>query len=67
MCIRDRLCVAWIYPIVMIFFNSLKTEQGFTAKLSFLYAAQAVRVLQMDADYGYWDRPTTPPLRCRKS
>ena len=29
-----------------------KTEQGFTAKLSFLYAAQAVRVLQMDADYG---------------
>ena len=28
-----------------------KTEQGFTAKLSFLYAAQAVRVLQMDADY----------------
>ena len=29
-----------------------KTEQGFTAKLSFLYAAQAVRVLQMDTDYG---------------
>ena len=29
-----------------------KTEQGFTAKLSYLYAAQAVRVLQMDADYG---------------
>ena len=28
-----------------------KTEQSFTAKLSFLYAAQAVRVLQMDADY----------------
>lgn len=29
-----------------------KTEQSFTAKLSFLYAAQTVRILQMDADYG---------------
>ena len=24
------LCVAWIYPIVMIFFNSLKTERAIT-------------------------------------
>ena len=29
------LCVAWIYPIVMIFFNSLKTERAITtARLS---------------------------------
>ena len=29
------LCVAWIYPIVMIFFNSLKTERAITTSRAF--------------------------------
>lgn len=37
-----------------------KTEQSFTAKLSFLYAAQTVRVLQMDADYGVLEQADYP-------
>ena len=37
-----------------------KTEQSFTAKLSFLYAAQAVRVLQMNADYGVLEQADYP-------
>ena len=37
-----------------------KTEQNFTAKLSFLYAAQTVRVLQMDADYGVLEQTDYP-------
>ena len=29
------LCVAWIYPIVMIFFNSRKTERAITTSRAF--------------------------------
>ena len=29
------LCVAWIYPIVMIFFNALKTERAITTSRAF--------------------------------
>ena len=35
------LCVAWIYPIVMIFFNSLKTERAITTCL--LYTSPSPR------------------------
>ena len=37
-----------------------KTEQNFTAKLAFLYAAQTVRVLQMDADYSVLEQTDYP-------
>ena len=37
-----------------------KTEQNFTAKLAFLYAAQTVRVLQMDADYRVLEQTDYP-------
>ena len=35
MCIRDRLCLLWIYPIVLILLNSLKKEGTFTTSTVF--------------------------------
>lgn len=44
-----------------------KTEQGFTAKLSFCMLPKRCGCCRWMRIMGYWDRPTTPPLRCRKS
>ena len=57
------LCVAWIYPIVMIFFNSLKTERAITTSRAFELPTAGTFVglknyiygiQEMDFLYSFW-------------